>query len=127
MLSARSGTASVRYREFESYGCVQTGLIALLAFVFGDYMSQLYRLDAYSTSIYAAIAILALTLLNWIGIRQGTRTQNLLALLQVVGLALVCFVGLFLTAGAAPFVTQLPTTSRDFGLTMVLVLLTYGG
>lgn len=48
---------------------VQTGLIALLAFVFGDYMSQLYRLGAYSTSIYAAIAIVALTLLNWIGIR----------------------------------------------------------
>jgi basic amino acid/polyamine antiporter, APA family len=106
---------------------VQTGSIALLAFVFGDYMSQLYRLGAHSTSIYAALSIVALTLLNWIGIRQGTRTQNLLALLQVVGLGLVCLAGLFLTPSAAPTVTALPTTSRNFGLTMVFVLLTYGG
>lgn len=106
---------------------IQTGSIALLAFVFGDYMSQLYRLGTYSNSIYAAIAILALTLLNWLGIRQSTLTQNALAILQVGGLLLVCFAGFFLTPGAAPPVTALPTTSRDFGLTMVFVLLTYGG
>lgn len=106
---------------------VQTGLIALLAFVFGDYMSQLYRLGTYSTSIYAAIVILTLTLLNWLGVRQGTRTQNLLALLQVGGLILVCLAGLFFTTRAAPPATPLPATDRGFGLTMVFVLLTYGG
>lgn len=105
---------------------VQTGSIALLAFVFGDYMSQLYRLGAYSTPIYAAIAILVLTLLNWIGVRQSTRTQNLLALLQVGGLLLVCLAGLLLTPPAAPSISA-STPSQNFGLTMVLVLLTYGG
>lgn len=48
-------------------------------------------------------------------------------MLQVVGLGLVCLAGLFLTPGAAPPATALPTTSRNFGLTMVFVLLTYGG
>ena len=36
---------------------IQTGSIALLAFVFGDYASQLLRLGEYSSAIYASIAI----------------------------------------------------------------------
>ena len=46
---------------------IQTGSIALLAFVFGDYTSQLWRLGDYSSSIYAASAIALLTGLNIIG------------------------------------------------------------
>jgi basic amino acid/polyamine antiporter, APA family len=47
---------------------IQTGSIALLAFVFGDYASQLLRLGTYSASIYAAIAIILFTGLNILGI-----------------------------------------------------------
>jgi basic amino acid/polyamine antiporter, APA family len=42
---------------------IQTGSIALLAFVFGDYASLLWRLGNYSSSIYAASAIAVNTLL----------------------------------------------------------------
>lgn len=47
---------------------IQTGSIALLAFVFGDYTSQLWRLGTYSTSIYAATAIVFFTGLNLLGV-----------------------------------------------------------
>jgi basic amino acid/polyamine antiporter, APA family len=43
---------------------VQTRSIALLAFVFGDYASQLWQLGTFSPSIYAALAIVLLTALK---------------------------------------------------------------
>jgi len=106
---------------------IQTGSIALLAFVFGDYMSQLWRLGPFSASLYAAIAILILTVLQWIGIRQGIQTQNWLAILQVGGLLLVCVAGLLLAreAGATP--PPNATSDRNIGSMLVFVLLTYGG
>src|SRR5581483_27112 len=43
---------------------IQTGSIALLAFVFGDYLAALFYLGPYSSSLYAALIIGALTALN---------------------------------------------------------------
>ncbi|MEA5595909.1 APC family permease [Rivularia sp. UHCC 0363] len=110
---------------------IQTGSIALLAFVFGDYASQLWRLGGYSASIYAAIAIVLLTGLNMLGVRQGKQTQNLLAVAQVVGLIIICAIGLLgVSYNGAP---TLPPdgatnpTSNNLGLVMVFVLLSYGG
>ena len=109
---------------------IQTGSIALLAFVFGDYASQLLRLGQFSPSIYAALVVIALTGLNVLGVRQGTRAQNLLTAIEVFSLLLVIGAGLFLIE--AP-VAQLnpPSTAQSsnatIGLAMVFVLLTYGG
>jgi basic amino acid/polyamine antiporter, APA family len=107
---------------------IQTGSIALLAFVFGDYASQLLRLGEYSSAIYASIAIALLTTLNALGIQQGKWTQNLLTTAKILGLLLVIAVGIFL-ATAQPVITSTAPTSQTstFGLAMVFVLLTYGG
>src|SRR5690606_27104500 len=40
---------------------IQTGSIALLAYVFGDYMTQLLDLGPFSAAIYAAVAVLLVT------------------------------------------------------------------
>ncbi|MEI6154957.1 MAG: amino acid permease, partial [Deltaproteobacteria bacterium] len=50
---------------------IQAGSIAMLAFVFGDYITQVLPLGRHSTSIYAVSSILILTILNSVGIRQG--------------------------------------------------------
>jgi hypothetical protein len=47
---------------------ITTGSIALLAFVFGDYMSRLVPLGPYSSAIHAALNVLLLTLLNIAGL-----------------------------------------------------------
>lgn len=73
---------------------IQTGSIALLAFVFGDYVSQIWRLGTFSSSIYAAITIALLTALNIIDLQQGKWTQNLLSAAKVLGLLLVVILGL---------------------------------
>lgn len=107
---------------------IQTGSLALLAFVFGDYASQLLRLGEYSTSIYAALVVVMLTGLNAIGVHHGTRTQNLLTAVEISSLLLVIVGGLFLVDAPAP-VTAAPAIGSQaaIGLAMVFVLLTYGG
>jgi basic amino acid/polyamine antiporter, APA family len=122
---------------------IQTGSIALLAFVLGDYASQIWRLGSYSASIYAAISILLFTGLNILGVQQGKRVQNVLAIAQVTGLFIVSGIGLAFSIGSTSVAPVNPVTyttiqiatmaqapappSNNLGLMMVFVLLTYGG
>ena len=107
---------------------ITTGSIALLAFVFGDYMSRVVPLGANSSAIYAAMTVVLLTILNLIGLRESSRTQNVLTILEVTGLLLVTVAGLLATAPpAAPTATVSSGVPPLFGLAMVFVLLTYGG
>ena len=107
---------------------VQTGSIAILAFIFGDYASQLWNLGEHTSEIYAALVVIALTLLNILGVTFGTGTQKLLTSLEVGGILLVILAGLFL-APAAPEAAPVPApaTGGSTGLAMVVVLLAYGG
>jgi len=110
---------------------IQIGSIALLAFVFGDYVSQLFSLGGYSTSIYAAVAIVLLTMLNIIGLRQSKRLQNWLAVTLILGLLLVILSGLGFSptvpiASVTPSATPSASTP-SWGLALVFVLLSYGG
>lgn len=112
---------------------IQTGSVALLAFVFGDYASHLLQLGEYSSSIYAAAVVVALTALNVAGVRQGTRTQNFLTAIEVASLALIIVAGLSLTAAPEAATTvdaadsAATRSAPAVGLAMVFVLLTYGG
>ncbi len=108
---------------------IPTGSVALLAFVFGDYASQLVRLGPFSSALYAGLLVVLLTALNALGLRHGTRTQNVLTVLEVAGVLTLVVVGLFVAAPAAP---QAPAAqgaagAPAWGLVMVFVLLTYGG
>lgn len=108
---------------------IQTGSLALLAFVFGDYASQLLRLGEYSPSIYAGLVVVTLTAVNVAGVQQGTRTQNFLTVVEVFSLLLVIIGGLFLIDSPAPAVPSPAAQGSEgaIGLAMVFVLLTYGG
>lgn len=108
---------------------IQTGSIALLAFVFGDYASQLWRINniplSISSSIYAAAAILLLTGLNILGLRQGKQTQNWLTAAKILGLLLVISVGLIATTSEIEL--KVSASQNSWGLAMLFVLLSYGG
>jgi len=108
---------------------ITTGSVALLSFVFGDYMSRVVSLGAQSSAIYAALTVIALTVVNLIGLRESARAQNVLTAIEVGGLLLVALAGLLVTPPSvatvsAPASAGMPTM---FGLAMVFVLLTYGG
>lgn len=107
---------------------IQTGSIALLAFIFGDYATEIYKIGPHSSVIYAGFAVVALTIINLRGVNFGTGVQKLLTLLEVLGLLVLIFVGLFLLSPAPETVQVIDSGSgNSFGLAMVFVLLTYGG
>lgn len=107
---------------------MQTGSIAMLAFILGDYLSQIVPLGTYSSSIYAAISIATLTSVNTVGIKEGRAVQNLLTSVKVMGILLIVVGGIFFSAPQPAGVPASSSSSSSlFGLTMVFVLLTYGG
>jgi amino acid transporter len=108
---------------------INTGSIALLAFVFGDYMSTLIPLGAYSSAIWALGVVVLLTLVNVAGLNASSRVQTLLTVLEVLCLLAVVVAGFWVDApasGAISWFVQAPAPAQ-WGLCLVFVLLTFGG
>ncbi|MEB3178847.1 MAG: amino acid permease [Nostocaceae cyanobacterium] len=106
---------------------IQPGSIVLLAFVFGDYASELWSLGDNSASVYAIVVITLLSGLNLLGVRQGKWTQSLLTIAEVIGLLLVSVVGFLWTQSAVFPIAPAPDEPANLGLAMIFVLLSYGG
>lgn len=109
---------------------IQTGSIALLAFIVGDYISELYSLGVFSSSIYAAMVVIGLTFVNIIGVHVGTGAQKLLVSLQFIGLFVLIVAGLFFapeSSNSTAVVPVSPGITPAIGGAMVMVLLTFGG
>lgn len=105
---------------------VNTGSLALLGFVLGDYLQAAWPLGPYGPAIYATIAVLAVTGLNLRRLSAGIEAQEWLTWALLAGLALVIVAG-FLAAGKiAPPAAPAPLPLH-FGQALVLVLLAYGG
>lgn len=105
-----------------------TGSIALLSFVFGDYLSRIVNLGPYSTALWAAIVVVVLTIVNLVSLEASSRTQNWLTVAEVGGLVFVIVAGMVATpTGAAPAYFASSPPLGLMGLAMVFVLLTYGG
>jgi len=113
---------------------VQTGAIAAVAFVLGDYAQQLYDLGPAGPPVYAALAVVALSALNIRGTRTSARVQNALAFLLVIaalGVALLAFLPGMEVRASAPAATAAPVSAGAvlpaLGFAMIFVMLTYGG
>jgi basic amino acid/polyamine antiporter, APA family len=116
------------------FSVITTGSIALLAFVFGDYMHQILPLPGLgktvSQSMYAAAAIVVLSWINLRGTRTGAFTQSWLTVVEVLGLLLIVVAALVVPGHAEPVLPAAqasPPSAASLGMAMVFVLLTYGG
>lgn len=106
---------------------IQTGSIAMLSFIIGDYASEAFYLGPYSSSIYAAITVLILTAVNVKGIKPSSKLQKFLMGGILAGLAVIVAVGL-LSSGSAPSAeNKIYNSEFALGTAMIFVLLTYGG
>ena len=107
---------------------ISTGAIALLAFVFGDYMSRVLSLGEHSSVIYAILIVIALTAVNIAGLRASSRAQNVMSVLEVLGLLFVVVAG-FVAPAATSAAPTAPTSDVPalFGTALLFVLFTYGG
>jgi basic amino acid/polyamine antiporter, APA family len=104
---------------------VQTGAIAAVAYVFGDYAQQILPLGGRGAAIYAALGVIALTALNLAGTPQSKGLQKVLSALLMVALAAIAVAGF---VAPEPDMTPVEKAGAgSLGLAMIFVLLTYGG
>lgn len=120
---------------------IQTGAIAAVAFIFGDYAQVLLPLGEHGPAIYAALVVAALTVLNVLGSMESRRVQWVLTVVSVLALVAMALGGLMLGEGGAAVAgagvsstgtaegSDLPLgeLAGMLGMGMVFVLLTYGG
>ncbi|HYG54110.1 MAG TPA: APC family permease [Burkholderiales bacterium] len=104
---------------------IQTGAIAAVAFVFGEYASQLFSFGNKSAAIWAAIGVALLTGLNLLGTLQSKTLQKVMEILLIVSLAAIAIGGI--VKGAAPAQPAAASSGGAFTLMMIFVLYTFGG
>ncbi len=111
---------------------IQTGAIAVVAYIYGDYAQRLLPLGAHGPALHAAISVVALTALNVAGTRYSKRLQWLFTVLTLVALAAVLAASLTASGDGAAGADAMPAPlvgnpAGLLGMGMVFVLLTYGG
>jgi len=105
---------------------IRPGDIALMAFIFARYATTLYAPFSDIGIFYAAGAVVLLTLINILGVRESKGAQNTLTVLKVVGLLFVVILG-FLAPGCETRPAIGHFSGGGIKLAMILVLFTYGG
>jgi amino acid transporter len=103
---------------------IQTGAIAAVAFVFGDYASEIVRLGERSSAIYAGLCVIALTALNFAGTLQSKTLQKVLETVLVASLVALAIAGIAVGGEAPP---AKPATGAALDFALLFVLFTYGG
>jgi len=114
------------------FGWIQTvivrpGDIAIMAFAFATYAQAgipgLASIPA-GTQLTAGVAVVVLTGINILGVRESKWTQNLLTVAKVIGLLLVIAVAAIASREGLP---EMEGESLPLSLALILVLFTFGG
>jgi len=103
---------------------IQSGSIAMLAFLVGDYASDLLSLGPNSPALYAVGVVLLLTLVNLVSTRSGSRLQNTLSVAIILGILMMAAASLSV---AAPETAGPDHARGHWGKALIFVLLTYSG
>jgi amino acid transporter len=104
---------------------IQTGAIAAVSFVFGEYATQLVALGSASAAVWAAIGVSVLTALNLLGTPQAKTLQKVMEILLILALAAIAIGGI--VVGGAPAHTPQGASGSAFTLMLIFVLYTFGG
>jgi APA family basic amino acid/polyamine antiporter len=111
MLPQAGGWFVYSRRAFGEYGgflvgccdwMVQSAAIAYLASAFGEFFADLANAPREQVKLIATACLVALMLLNWLGLRVGSRTQQIMSLAKALALlafVLACF---FIHRNTAP-------------------------
>lgn len=116
------------------FAIINSGSIAFLGFVIGDYLNAvpMFDLGPDGPAIYATISVIALTLFNLRGTKKDAGANYAMTGLEVGGLVLIAVAALSLalnniapaTAAPEPVIAGIPP---GLGLALVFVLLAFGG
>lgn len=118
---------------------MHTGIIAVIAMVFARYVSFFYPVGDVGLRALASLAIVALTTVNYLGVRQGSLVQTTLTILKVGAIVAIIVVAFVLgPRGGQPAYPTLavpvpqsapaaPFTFSQFPLAVVAGLFAFGG
>lgn len=109
---------------------INSGSIALLGFVIGDYLNLVWDLGAYGPVIYALASVSIMTLFNLRGTKGGAKGDYIITSLEVLGLLLLTIAAAWLIISNIPPLTSAPDkppSVAGIGYAMVFVLLAFGG
>jgi APA family basic amino acid/polyamine antiporter len=115
---------------------ISTGALASLALAFAGYLSAFFPIGPAAQKLIGAITIAALSILNIIGLKPGSRTVTLLTIVKIAALALLIGAGLLVsfhtqpleaTTSSSEINRSIPLLLIGFGSALVPVLFTYGG
>src|SRR3954447_23179686 len=109
---------------------IATGAIAAVAVTFANYAAALLGWNDEARVPLAVAAIITLSAVNYVGVRPGALTQNVLTVLKLVALVLLITAGLT-AAGATGAAGLEPLRPRNttlmLGAALVPVLFAFGG
>jgi len=111
---------------------MHTGIVAAIAVVFARYADYFLQLGDVGVRVIAVAVILAVSALNYVGVRAGSRVQTALTGAKLLAIAIVVVVGFTMGGGnAATTPGAVPSAagggSNAFLLAMVAGLFAYGG
>ena len=108
---------------------MHSGIIAAIATVFARYAAHFLPLGPDGTRVVAVLAIVALTVLNYFGVKAGSRVQTVLTGAKLAAIVVIVIVGFGGAAHAPATVPPAPSAGgiSDFLLAMVAGLFAYGG
>lgn len=113
---------------------IKPTVIASITSVFALYFCQVLGLPKSTELGVGCAAILLLTFVNWLGVREGAGTQSLFTTAKVIGIAMLCVLAFTLPARHAPEPTALVaagsaghTLALGFTLAMIGILFAYDG
>ncbi|MGA7381042.1 MAG: APC family permease [Terriglobales bacterium] len=143
MLPRAGGWYVYSRRAFGPYGgflvgcsdwIMQSTAVAYLAVAFGEFVIEFHPAFRGNVKVIAVAALAVLTLLNWLGLRSGSRTQELTSLVKVLallGFVVACFA---ISPNNLPRVEQIPANVLPrTGILLALVgalqavIITYDG
>jgi len=113
-------------------GSMHSGIIAVIAVVFARYTAYFVPLGEVGIKAVAIGCILALSALNYVGVRQGATLQARFTAGKLLAIALIVLFGFILGAGSAKHFVPAVSLAReitisDFLTAMVAGLFAFGG
>jgi APA family basic amino acid/polyamine antiporter len=112
---------------------MHTGIIAVIANVFARYATYFVDVGPNGTKLLAVGAILLLSAVNYVGVRQGSLVQTTVTIAKVVAIVAIIIVAFALgPKGAIPVAGGTAAgagelTARSFALALVAGLFAFGG
>jgi basic amino acid/polyamine antiporter, APA family len=107
---------------------MHTGIIAAIATIFARYLGVFVEMSTVGLRLSAVLLILALSAINYLGVRHGGLVQNLFTTAKVAAIVVIVTAGLA-WSGAAPATAETAgsVTANGFVLAMAAGLFAYGG